>query len=124
MVRPNHNPTEMNALEYDVLLGCDGIRSVVRNSFITQHREFEFDITDNFGTYKSLHLSLPEDVGEGQFMALFNCLPNASWIVLPERGQKMNVACGWQVNQTVDEALLSDDPDVVEDYLKENFKIF
>ena len=30
--------TDMKPIPYDIILGCDGIRSVVRNAFITNHR--------------------------------------------------------------------------------------
>lgn len=30
--------TDMKPISYDVILGCDGIRSVVRNAFIMNHR--------------------------------------------------------------------------------------
>lgn len=73
----DNNPSNpMKGLDYDVLLGCDGIRSIVRNAFITNHRDFEFDIQDAFGMYKSTHLTLPEKVGEGHFMFLVNPMPN------------------------------------------------
>jgi 2-polyprenyl-6-methoxyphenol hydroxylase-like FAD-dependent oxidoreductase len=44
--------------------------------------------------------------------------------VLPERGQKLNVAIGWNLNQTVDDALHSNDPAVVAAYAKKHFKSF
>jgi kynurenine 3-monooxygenase len=125
MVRSVYNPTEpMTVLNYDVLLGCDGIRSIVRNAFITHHRDFEFDIQDAFSIGKSTHLTLPKKVGKGHFMFLVNPMPNVISFVLPERGQKLNVAIGWNVNQTMDEALYSNDPAVVEAYAKKHFKSF
>jgi 2-polyprenyl-6-methoxyphenol hydroxylase-like FAD-dependent oxidoreductase len=69
-------PSSMTGIDYDVLLGCDGIRSIVRNAFITTHRDFEFDLQDAFGIYKSTHLTLPKEVGEGHFMFLVNPMPN------------------------------------------------
>lgn len=43
---------------------------------------------------------------------------------MPERGQKLNVAIGWNLNQTVDDALYSNDPAVVAAYAKKHFKSF
>lgn len=37
-VRSTHGEKDMKPIPYDMLLGCDGIRSVVRNAFITNHR--------------------------------------------------------------------------------------
>jgi kynurenine 3-monooxygenase len=77
LVRSVQDKTQpMKSLDYDVLLGCDGIRSIVRNAFLTHHRNFEFDIQDSFGIYKSTHLTLPEKVGEGHFLFLINPMPN------------------------------------------------
>jgi hypothetical protein len=77
LVRPVNDPSSaMIPLEYDILLGCDGIRSIVRNAFVTHHRDFEFDIQGAFGTGKSVHLTFPQSVGEGHFMFLLKCLPN------------------------------------------------
>jgi kynurenine 3-monooxygenase len=114
----------MLPLEYDVLLGCDGIRSVVRNAFLTNHRDFEFDIKDNFGTGKSVHIARPKDVDEGRFMILMNCVPNCSAFVLPERGDQLNFACGYNLNKPCDPELLSKDPAVIAAYAKKHFQGF
>lgn len=37
-VRSKEGDAEMKSLPYDLLLGCDGIRSIVRNAFVTNHR--------------------------------------------------------------------------------------
>ena len=52
-------PASDSTLPYDILLGCDGIRSVVRNAFLTTHRDFEFDLRGTFGYGKSVHVALP-----------------------------------------------------------------
>ena len=38
LLRSKEGDTEMKSLPYDLLLGCDGIRSIVRNAFVTNHR--------------------------------------------------------------------------------------
>ena len=38
LVRSNEEDAEIKSLPYDLLLGCDGIRSIVRNAFMTNHR--------------------------------------------------------------------------------------
>lgn len=38
LVRSKEEDAEMKTLPYDLLLGCDGIRSIVRNAFVTNHR--------------------------------------------------------------------------------------
>lgn len=123
MESPLQDHEEMTGLEYDILLGCDGIRSVTRNSFLTNHRDFEFDLQGDFGTGKSIHVTRPKNISEGHFMLLFNCLPNVVAFVLPERGDQLNFGIGWSINKPppTDE-LFSDDPKIIAAYLKENFK--
>jgi kynurenine 3-monooxygenase len=114
----------MKSLPYVLLLGCDGIRSIVRNAFVTNHREFEFDLKGTFIIYKSIHITRPDDVKEGQFMLLAQCLTNMNAFVLPETGGKLNFACGHPLNQPCDPELLSDDPSVVGAYFQKHFKGF
>ena len=57
-------------------------------------------------------------------MFLANCIPNISAFVLPERGGMLNFACGHLLNTPCDQELLSDDPTVVSDYFRKNFKSF
>jgi len=115
---------DTTSLDYDILLGCDGIRSVVRNAFLNHHRDFEFDLTGTFGIGKSVHVTLPESVKEGAFMFLNQVMPHVSAFVLPETGGKLNVAMGTASNQSVAPELLSEDPQVVAAYFKENFHAF
>jgi kynurenine 3-monooxygenase len=123
-VRSNDDGSTMVPLDYDILLGCDGIRSVVRNAFLTNHRDFEFDLTDNFGSGKAVHIKRPKDVEEGRFMILLNCMPNITAFCLPERGGKLNFAAGYTLDKPCDPDLLSKDPAVVAAYAKKHFKIF
>jgi len=112
-------------VEYDLLLGCDGIRSVVRNAFITTHRDFEFSLSSTFGTGKSVHIPLPKDVMEpATFMFLNSPLPGAASFVLPETDNVLNVALGYPLNRPIPIDLMSDDPKVVSAYFKKHFKIF
>jgi len=115
---------DMKPIPYDIVLGCDGIRSVVRNAFITNHRDFEFDITGDFGRGKSVHITLPKSVPEGRFMFLAECLSNISAFILPERGGMLNFACGYVLNTPCDEELFSKDAQVVSDYFRKNFTVF
>ena len=91
---------------------------------ITPILDFEFDIKGDFGTGKSVHITLPKDVPEGRFMFLAECLPNISAFILPERGGMLNFACGYNLNTTCDEELFSKDAQVVSDYFRKNFTAF
>ena len=39
-------------MSYDLLVGCDVVRSVVREAMIKRHPTFEMDIGDIFNTFK------------------------------------------------------------------------
>eukprot|EP00804_Cyclotella_cryptica_P022106 CCRYP_011607-RA/>CCRYP_011607-RA protein AED:0.05 eAED:0.05 QI:0/-1/0/1/-1/1/1/0/497 len=112
------------AIDYDILLGCDGIRSVVRNAFLTTHRDFEFNIRGTFGYGKSIHVALPPNVVEGTFMFVNNALPGWFSFILPETGRKLNVALGTSLNKECPPALKSSDPTVVADYFREHWHVF
>lgn len=112
------------SIQYDVVLGCDGIRSVVRNAFINGHRDFEFDLKGTFGYGKSVHVRLPDDVDEGTFMFINDALPGWGSFILPETGRQLNVALGTTVNKKCPPELESSDPKVVADYFRTHWHAF
>lgn len=57
-------------------------------------------------------------------MVMIQCLPNMFAFVLPERGGKLNLACGHALNRSCDPELQSDDPSVVSAYFRKHFKGF
>lgn len=122
IARPQDHPDL--TIDYDILLGCDGIRSVVRNAFLTTHRDFEFNLRGTFGYGKSIHVALPPNVVEGTFMFVNNALPGWISFILPETGRKMNVALGTTRNKECHPALKSSDPRVVADYFRKHWHAF
>jgi hypothetical protein len=123
-VRDGDSSTRDMALRYDILLGYDGIRSVVRNAFITNHRDFEFSLKDTFGDSKSAHVNLPKTVEDGTFLFLIEVMPDMGAFILPETGQKLNVAMGRSLNTPVAPELRSEDPTVVANYFAKYFHAF
>jgi kynurenine 3-monooxygenase len=111
-------------IDYDVLLGCDGIRSVVRGAMVLAHRDFECKVSDIFTKFKATHIELPKNVGPNAFSLLPTILPKMLGIALPEKGGFLNVSAGYTLNEPCDEELMSDDPAVVAKYVKENLKCF
>jgi len=112
-------------INYDILLGCDGIRSIVRNAFVNTHRDFEFSLQGTFGYGKSVHVPLPDNIQDGTFMLINDALPDG-WVsfVLPETGQKLNVALGTTLNKECPPELKSNDPKVIAEYFRENWHAF
>ena len=120
----NDGPTSDITLPYDILLGCDGIRSVVRNAFLTTHRDFEFDLRGTFGYGKSVHVALPPNLDPGTFMFVNEALPNFGSFILPETGNKLNVALGTALNKPCAPQLKSDDAAVVAEYFRKHWHAF
>ena len=117
-------PASDSTLPYDILLGCDGIRSVVRNAFLTTHRDFEFDLRGTFGYGKSVHVALPPNLDPGTFMFVNEALPNFGSFILPETGNKLNVALGTALNKDCAPELKSDDAAVVAEYFRKHWHAF
>jgi len=112
-------------IPYDVVLGCDGVRSVVRNAFLTKHRDFEFDLKGTFGYAKAVHVPCPSNVHPATFMFINDALPGG-WgsFILPETGNKLNVAVGTDLNKQCPPELQSKDPQVVAKYFKQHWHAF
>ena len=121
MTRGDDDGTGMSSLPYDLLLGCEGIRSVVRNAFLTRHRDFTFDIRGEHATGKSVHVARPESVPASTLFLVADCLPNMIMFALPETGDVLNLAFGISLDDDIPTELKSDDPTVVSKYAKENF---
>lgn len=109
-------------LPYDILVGADGIRSVVRGAFMERHRDFQCRVSDGFSKMKSLHLERPKDLTSDAVHVFPDCLQNVNSIGLPEVGDFVNMLFCTFYNKKCPKELLSDDPNVVANYFKENFK--
>eukprot|EP00586_Coscinodiscus_wailesii_P001276 CAMPEP_0172487430 /NCGR_PEP_ID=MMETSP1066-20121228/16529_1 /TAXON_ID=671091 /ORGANISM="Coscinodiscus wailesii, Strain CCMP2513" /LENGTH=503 /DNA_ID=CAMNT_0013254047 /DNA_START=27 /DNA_END=1538 /DNA_ORIENTATION=+ len=111
-------------VSYDVLLGCDGVRSVVRNALMQDDRDFAFSIDDIFADFKAVHIERPKSVDPSSMHLLPAVVPQANGIALPETGDKINLSIGFYKNKTIPEEMASDDAKVVAKYMRENFKAF
>ena len=69
-------------LPYDLLVGCDGVRSVVREAMVKRHSTFEMDVGDIFQAFKAVHVERPESVKEASMHLLPSCFPNMQGIAL------------------------------------------
>lgn len=120
---------ETNVEEYipfDLLVGCDGIRSTVREAILKRNVDFELEVTDIFNTFKAVHVDRPKSVPYHSLSFLPDIFPNMQGIALPERDGKLNITAGIPRNlfHTLPEGLTSDDPKVVAEYVRTNFKAF
>ena len=112
-------------LGYDLLLGCDGIQSIVRNSFLTHHQDFYCSIQNAAGArMKSIHLTRPSNAEEDRHFFLWNCPPKMTSFAVPKRGGQINFLCSYAVQAPPDPDMLSEDPKIVQAYLEKHFTRF
>ncbi len=128
LVRERNTETKNEQyIPYDLLIGCDGVRSTVREALIKRHSNFACEITDIFQEFKAVHIKCPDSVCTESVSLLPDCLPCMQGIALPETGGKLNVSMGCPRNLFDDdlpEELKSDSYKTVSKYIKENFKAF
>ena len=123
----NNNTKEETYIPYDLLIGCYGVRSTVREALIKRHSNFACEVTDIFQEFKAVHVRLPKALSAKGMTVLPDILKGCQGIALPETGDLVNISIGSPRNlfhSTVDDELKSDDYKVVSKYLKENFKPF
>lgn len=125
LVRSNESQKE-KYIPYDLLIGCDGVRSTVREALIKRHSNFTCETTDIFQEFKATHLELPKSVSASALSLLPDIFPYCQGIVLPETGGQANISIGVPRNcyEKLAEELKSSDYKVVAEYTKKNFKAF
>ncbi|KAG7337482.1 kynurenine 3-monooxygenase [Nitzschia inconspicua] len=113
-------------LPYDLLVGCDGVRSVVREAMVKRHSTFEMDVGDIFQAFKAVHVERPDTVKEASLHLLPACFPDMLGIALPETGNMLNISMGVprHLFDQLAPDLKSDDPKVVAEYTRKNFQAF
>jgi len=120
----NNNNNEETYVDYDVLIGCDGVRSCVRECMLKNHRDFECSVDDIFNDFKAVHIDRPSSVANGATHVLPGCLKNINGIGLPELGDKLNLAFGYPKDTEIDQELHSQDQKVVKLHFQKHFKAF
>merc|ERR1712038_1291901 len=125
LVRQLESGNDMH-LDYDLISGCDGIRSVVRNALASTNRNFEFPIKDTFGIGKAVHVNCPPEIKDGTFFFLLNAVPYMTSFTLPETNRKLNLNLGCSRNDVdkIDPVLKSNDVAAISAYFKKNFHAF
>lgn len=119
---PSNTTSNIETLNYDYVLGCDGVRSVVRNAFLTEHNDFTMDINEGYGIGKSILVKRPESAEEGRCFWLANCLPNVTCRILPATSGMVNFVAFYGYNRPCDAELKSENPERLTKYFLKNFK--
>merc|ERR1719330_1091560 len=94
-------------LPYDLLIGSDGVRSIVRGAFVQAHRTFEVSISEIFNDFKSVHVTRHKSLPEDALHFLPALLPKMNGIALPEKGNKLNIAMGYSLHDPCEQELFS-----------------
>lgn len=66
---------EEKYIDYDLLCGCDGVRSTVREAMVKRHSEFSLEYTDIFQEFKQTHLKAPKSVSPKALSILPDIFP-------------------------------------------------
>lgn len=113
-------------VSYDLLVGCDGVRSTVREALVKLHSNFHLEYTDNFSEFKQAHVEQPPGINPSAVSILPDIFPHFGAIVLPETGGLANITIGCPRYKfdDIDDELKSDDYKVVSAYVREKFKAF
>lgn len=118
LVRGTKDDTAESYVPYDLLVGCDGIRSVVRGAFVQNHYNFDCKISNIFSKFKAVHVELPKSLDAATVHLLPSALPKLSGIALPEKGNVINLSFGYLLHDPIDDAMANEDPKIVAEYLK------
>jgi len=126
LVRGADDDGEKCYLDYDLLIGADGARSVVREALVKSVYDFEMDVGDIFNRFRAVHVAMPQALGPKGITLLPNCFPHMNGIVLPMPGNLINISIGVSDNNfdKVSPDLSSDNPKIVAAYFRSNFKAF
>jgi len=114
-------------VDYDLLVGCDGIRSVVRQAFVQRHHDFECDVGHIFQPFKSVHVKRPTAITNERCVSIcVEVLPSTLGIVLAEHDGIANINFGTSFNRfdKLPAELKSKDYEVVSKYLRDNLVAF
>jgi len=126
-------------LPYDLLVGADGARSVVRQALVAQVYDFEMDYGDIFNQFRAVHVTKPASLNADGMSLLPACLPGGmNGICLPmppsaangstgnkeEEERLVNISIGCPRHAKVAPELESNDVQVVADYFQKHFKAF
>ena len=109
-------------LDYDLLIGADGVRSVVREALVKYHPNFELEVSDTFSEFKSVRVPRPAGV-LSPTMGLVSTFCGMRVYGAPMTGNWIGLmfSCSRHRLHTVPLELRSSDPIVVEDFLRRHW---
>jgi hypothetical protein len=113
-------------INYDLLVGSDGMRSVVREALVKRHWDFEMDVRDIFQNFKAVDVTRPKTLAANSMSLLPTIFPHMQGITLPETDGQVTISLGVAQNKfgIIALELKSHDPKVLAEFLKKNLKTF
>lgn len=113
-------------MAYDLLVGADGSRSVVREALVKQNCDFEMDFGDIFNDFRAVHVTRPATLEPNTMAILPDCFSAMTGIALPMPDNMVNITIGPQRNNfdRIPADLKSKDPKVVAKFVRVNLKCF
>ncbi|KAI3656782.1 hypothetical protein MP638_004129 [Amoeboaphelidium occidentale] len=113
---------ELGSIHYDLLVGADGARSMVRNSLFTKLPEFEGQQGSIFMFIKSIFMQAPEGFANDVMLGIPGGIKGMMIMFMPGPEGSMNVLFTTNDNSVVDEEIWRNDPDQLCVYLNKHIK--
>ena len=126
LVRSAKDNDKEEYITYDLLVGADGSRSVVREALVKENYDFEMDFGDIFQNFRAVHVKRPASLKPATMALLPDCFSYMQGISLPMPDDMVNISIGVPRHNLdkIPAELKSDDPKVVAKYVRENLKCF
>ena len=116
----NKNPTE-SYLDYDLLIGADGVRSVVREALVKNHVDFDLDIRDTFSKFKSVRVKRPVPLGPTQGLVTMFCGMRVYGAPMQDEWLGLMFSCSRHLLHKLPPELMSRDPQVVAEFVRQHW---
>mmetsp|Transcript_51210 Transcript_51210/g.134461 ORF Transcript_51210/g.134461 Transcript_51210/m.134461 type:complete len:975 (-) Transcript_51210:393-3317(-) len=115
------------AISYDILVGCDGVRSLIRRAMLAQLPSWSFESEVRLlpGRWKTLHMEMPEGLGADTVHATVS--PSAPFGLFTIPAQAPGPACtivSWSAEAEPEELLAATTPEEVNAALSKFFPKF
>eukprot|EP00850_Spirogloea_muscicola_P011483 SM000071S21107 [mRNA] locus=s71:401270:404624:+ [translate_table: standard] len=106
---------------YDLLVGADGVRSVVRLSFIQQTRNFHVEMSEYFRRWLVTHVKTPPGMDSSTVHFVARVPRGASFgvVAIPLPGRELCIIGGWSPHEPPLEFLNSKSPKEAQAWLNE-----